>query len=54
MIDQHKPRLSRTSYSSTLQRGTIGVKAVMKQMANVCPRHAAADRPAAKYSPDDM
>ena len=35
LIDQHKPLLSRTSYWSTLQPGTIGVKVFLKQMANV-------------------
>jgi hypothetical protein len=35
LIDQHKPLLSRTSYWSTLQPGTIGVKVFMKQIANV-------------------
>ena len=35
LIDQHKPLLSRTSYWSTLQPGTIGVRIFLKQMANV-------------------
>ncbi len=35
LIDQHKPLLSRTSYWSTLQPGTIGVKVFLEQMANV-------------------
>jgi len=35
LIDQHKPLLSRTSYWSTLQPGTISVKVFLKQMANV-------------------
>lgn len=35
LIDQHKPLLSRTSYWSTLQPGTSGVKVFLKQMANV-------------------
>jgi hypothetical protein len=35
LIDQQKPLLSGTSYWSTLQPGTIGVKVFLKQMANV-------------------
>ncbi len=35
LIDQHKPLLSRTSYWSTLQPGSVGVKVFLKQMANV-------------------
>lgn len=35
LIQQHKPLLSKTSYFSTLQPGTVSVKVFLKQMANV-------------------
>jgi hypothetical protein len=35
LIDKHKPLVSRTSYWSTLQPGTVGYKVFVKQMTNV-------------------
>jgi hypothetical protein len=35
LVEQHKPLLSKTSYFSTLQPGTVSVKVFLKQMANV-------------------
>ena len=54
LIDQHKPVLSRTSYWSTLQPGTVSVKVFLKQMANVpaaCGRRPARGQQEAQAQP---
>jgi hypothetical protein len=51
LVDRRKPVVSRSSYWSTLQPGTVGYKVFVKQMANVPEVCRATPRKQAKATP---